>query len=263
MTITDQIKNFNRKIMQNEAQHDLDRKAAKTCALSSNNLDKYEYLTGEDLGFKPSTIERAKFEFSPLGKILNKGLDKDDQKEELFKRLKNIENAQKNLISGNDNKIIYYTPRSKFDEKNKMDSKLLNVFDYLKCLSQETKVLVDEIKDAGKDIDTKNLPFIGSNTKKFNFDTFREPLNFLSAIYNGEISLKEAEFFQRNLEKKIEELGFNYKPKNIKEKKEINEVLMQADNMLEYSDKIIELFRNGTFSSEHLKKSDNAACDYV
>ena len=249
--------------MQNEAQYDLDRKAAKISALSSNNLDKYEYLTGEHLGLKPSTVEQAKFEYSPLGKVFTKGLDKDDQKEGLFKRLKNIENAQKNLISGNDNKIIYYTPRSKFDEKNKMDSKLLNVFDYLKCLSQETKVLVDEIKDAGKDIDTKNLPFIGSNTKKFNFDTFREPLNFLSAIYNGEISLKEAEFFQRNLEKKIEELGFNYKPKNIKEKKEINEVLMQADNMLEYSDKIIELFRNGTFSSEHLKKSDNAACDYV
>ena len=77
--------------MQNEAQYDLDRKAATISALSSNNLDKYEYLTGEDLGLKPSTIEQAKFEYSPLGKIFNKGLDKDDQKEGLFKRLKNIE----------------------------------------------------------------------------------------------------------------------------------------------------------------------------
>ena len=42
--------------MQNEAQYDWDRKAAKISALSSNNLDKYEYLTGEDLGLKPSTI---------------------------------------------------------------------------------------------------------------------------------------------------------------------------------------------------------------
>ena len=54
-------------------------------------MDKYEYLTGEDLGLKPSTVEQAKFEYSPLGKIFNKGLDKDDQKEGLFKRLKNIE----------------------------------------------------------------------------------------------------------------------------------------------------------------------------
>ena len=121
MTITDQIKILNRKIMQNEAQYDLDRKAAKISALFSNNLDKYEYLTGEDLGLKPSTVEQAKFEYSPLGKIFNKGLDKDDQKEGLFKRLKNIENAQKNLIRDDDNESIYYTPRSQFDSKDDED----------------------------------------------------------------------------------------------------------------------------------------------
>ena len=116
--------------MQNEAQYDLDRKAAKISALSSNNLDKYEYLTGEDLGLKPSTIEQTKFEYSPLGNIFNKGLDKDDQKEELFKRLKNIENAQKKLTSSNNNdddESIYYTSKSKSDDKDKMDSKPLNV----------------------------------------------------------------------------------------------------------------------------------------
>ena len=81
--------------MQNEAQYDLNRKAAKISALSFNNLDKYEYLTGGDLGLKPSTTEQTKFEYSPQGKIFNKGLDKDNQKEGLFKRLKTIENAQK------------------------------------------------------------------------------------------------------------------------------------------------------------------------
>ena len=59
--------------------------------LSSNNLEKYEYLTGEDLGLKPSTVEQAKFKYSPLGKVFTKGLDKHDQKEGLLKRLKNIE----------------------------------------------------------------------------------------------------------------------------------------------------------------------------
>ena len=78
MTITDQIKILNGKIMQNEPQYDLDRKTAKISALSSNNLDKYEYLTAEDLGLKPSTIEQAKFEYSPLGKIFNRGLYIDD-----------------------------------------------------------------------------------------------------------------------------------------------------------------------------------------
>ena len=107
--------------MQNEAEYDLDRKAAKISALSSNNLDKYEYLTGEDLGLKPSTVEQAKFEYSPLGKIFNKGLDKDDQKEGLFKRLKNIEKAQKDLIRDNDNESIFYTPRSQFDSNHDKD----------------------------------------------------------------------------------------------------------------------------------------------
>ena len=81
--------------MQNETQYDLDGNAAKISALSSNNLNKYEYLTDEDLGLKPTTIEQTKFEYYPLGNIFNKGLDKDNQKEGLFKRLKNIENAQK------------------------------------------------------------------------------------------------------------------------------------------------------------------------
>ena len=72
--------------------------------MSSNNLDKYEYLTGEDLGLEPSTIKQTKFEYSPGGKIFNKGLDKDDQKEGLFKRLKNIENAQKNKINSKNKK---------------------------------------------------------------------------------------------------------------------------------------------------------------
>ena len=91
MTVTDQIKILDRKIKQNESQYDLDREAAKISALSSNNLDKYEYLTGEDLGLKPSTVEQAKFEYSPLGKIFNKGLSEDDKKEGILKRIKNIE----------------------------------------------------------------------------------------------------------------------------------------------------------------------------
>ena len=74
MTVADQIRILDKKNMQNEAQYDLDRKAAKISALSSNNFDKYEYLTGEDLGLKPSTVEQERFEYSPLSKILNKGL---------------------------------------------------------------------------------------------------------------------------------------------------------------------------------------------
>ena len=70
MAVTYQIKILDRKIMLNEVQYDLDRKAAKISAMSSNNLDKYEYLTGEDLDLKPNTVEQARFEYSPLSKFL-------------------------------------------------------------------------------------------------------------------------------------------------------------------------------------------------
>ena len=57
---------------------------------------------------------------------------------------------------------------------------------------------------------TINFFFIGSMKEKFN-------LNFLLDIVNGKITLKKAEINQRDLNKKIEELKFNYKPKNEKE----------------------------------------------
>ena len=110
MRVTDPIKILDRKIMQNEARYDLDRITAKISGLSSNDLEKYEYLTGKDLGHKSSTVEQAAFEFSPLDKIFNKGLDKDrDKKEGLLKRLKNIESKNEEQLKaiedqGNKNK---------------------------------------------------------------------------------------------------------------------------------------------------------------
>ena len=130
MTATDQIKSLDRKIIQNEAQYDLDRKAAKTSALSFNNLDKFEYLTGEDLGLNPSTVEQTKFEYSPLGKIFNKWLDKDNQKEGLFKRLKNIEDKNEMQL-----KAIADHGRKQLDT----NSKSLKSISYFSQLSTKAK----------------------------------------------------------------------------------------------------------------------------
>ena len=110
------------------------------------------------------------------------------------------------------------------------------MFNYLKSLSQVAKDLMDEIEDANSDIDYNKLFYIDSNKEKFNFNIFSMPLNFLSDIFNGKITLKKAELNNRNLNKKIEELKYNYKPKNEKEKEEIDEVLMHANDMLEYGE---------------------------
>ena len=93
-------------------------------------------------------------------------------------------------------------------QTNNKDTKPPNVFDYLKSLSQEANYLIGQMENADNDIDIYELVFIGSNKKKFNFNTFRMPLNFLSAIYNGEISLKEAEFKQRDTEKTEDVRGY-------------------------------------------------------
>ena len=95
MTVTDQLKIIDNKIKANQAQYDLDRLVAKISAYSSGDLRKYEYLTSEDLGYKPSVFEQARFDYSPLGNIFTKGFDKDDKKEGLFKRLESIKEKTK------------------------------------------------------------------------------------------------------------------------------------------------------------------------
>ena len=61
-------------------------------------MDKYEYLTSEDLDYKPSTVEEAKFDYSPLSKFFNKGSKEEDKKEGLLKRLKSIEGKNKEQL---------------------------------------------------------------------------------------------------------------------------------------------------------------------
>ena len=94
------------------------------------------------------------------------------------------------------------TSIKKQQSNNNINTKPPNVSNYLKSLSQEAKLLMDEIGDADDDINNNKLLFIGSDKEKFNFNIFSTPLSFLSAIYNGEILLKETEISQRKIEKK-------------------------------------------------------------
>ena len=84
MTVTDQLKIIDNKIKANQAQYDLDRLAARISTYSSDDLRKNQYLTGEDLGYKPSVIEQAKFDYSPLDKGFNRRLTEKNQKRRTF-----------------------------------------------------------------------------------------------------------------------------------------------------------------------------------
>ena len=91
MTVTDQLKIIDNKIKANQAQYDFDRLVAKIPAYSSSDdLRNYEYLTGENLGYRPNVLEKTKFDYSPLDKVFSRGLTENQQKEGLLERMKNI-----------------------------------------------------------------------------------------------------------------------------------------------------------------------------
>ena len=67
MTIEDQI-------IDKKVQYDINRETAKISALSPDKIDKYEYLTSEEIlsSNQQQIIEQAKFTYSPLGKAFEK-----------------------------------------------------------------------------------------------------------------------------------------------------------------------------------------------
>ena len=78
MTLTNELKILDEEIKANQAQYDLGRAAAKISAFSSKDLlEKYEYLTGEDLGHRPSVFEKTKFDYSPFGAVLADNVRKE------------------------------------------------------------------------------------------------------------------------------------------------------------------------------------------
>ena len=132
MTKIDQLKILDNKIRANKAQYNLDREAAKISTLSNGELDKYEYLSSEDLGYKPDVVQKAKFEYSPLGKVFNKGLDKDDKKEGLLKRLKNIEDKNKDQLD-----------EIEYQGQNQLDLKLEK---QLQEIKNQNKKLIEKLE---------------------------------------------------------------------------------------------------------------------
>ena len=205
MTVTDQIKILDRKIMQNEAQYNLDRKVAKISALSSNNLGKYEYLTGKDLGLKPSIVEQAKFEYSPSGKVFIKRLkEEEDKKVGLLKRLKNIKGKNEEQLKVLKNQLEKQPFISKVKNPN------FNNISFRNLLDDKSIEVFNKIRDQDEIIDYSRLNFIGSSKKyTFKFGDFMSLGNLAENIYNGNISLDAAKQKQRKMENMLEDF-INY-----------------------------------------------------
>ena len=175
MTIEDQIKD-------EKLQCDINIEAAKISALSSGKLDKYEYLTGEEIlpSNQQQIIQQAKFNSSPLGKAIEK--QRKTIEDQGKKQVEAIQN-NKQLVNIN-----------KDDYKDKI------------LLSKERKIFKDisnkklnKIEELNNEIDYDDLDYVVlSRDMEYNFSIEKDPISLLKAIKDGEISLKEARDKQKN-----------------------------------------------------------------
>ena len=122
-------------------------------------------MTCEDFGLKSSTVEEAKFEYSLLGKIFNEGLDKDDQKEGLFERLKNIEGKNEQQL-----KAIENEGKQPLDAIKKITNKHLKSISYFSQL-----ILEEKIKNEKNTIDSEKHVCVKTDGIVFTFKTSLEP----------------------------------------------------------------------------------------
>ena len=111
-------------------------------------MDKYEYLTGEDSRYGPSALEKAKLKYSPLGKVFNKWLDEDNQKERLLKRLKNFEDKSKEQLKAT----------------KKKNENMKEVTDFVdEPLSLWAKELIEETEIIQTNVDYRKLKITSGN----------------------------------------------------------------------------------------------------
>ena len=140
MTIEDQIKD-------EKLQYDINREAAKISALSSGKLDKYEYLTGEEIlpSNQQQIIQQAKFNYSPLGKAFEKQTKTiEDQGK---KQVDALKTSHKKLPSIKD-----FVPTEKFN---------LEIIAEIKRI-EEIEKYFDRDKSTGKTYDFRGFKTIRS-----------------------------------------------------------------------------------------------------
>ena len=177
MTRKKQIKMLNDKIKANNVQYDLDRIDAEISSYSNGDLDKYEFLTKQDLKYKPDALEQTKFTYSPLRNVFNDGLNKKDNtnKVGILQRLKNIKdnlNSNNDVDNGNRKAGIFQIIKDIKDKGIKIsndDEAIREIREYIQNLrnkgirvnnfdeiSKEIRDHIQNLKDEGIDVNINN-----------------------------------------------------------------------------------------------------------
>ena len=204
-------------------QYDINRQAGKISALSPGRIDKYEYLTGEEIlpSDQSRIIEQAKFTYSPLGKAFEK-------------QIKTIEEQGKKQVEAL--------------EVLKPITQILTIKDAIpeNTLSEEAKNELNKIKEIEKTVDRENL-YYQTNKYTYNFQNFQIISTFGRDIYNGTIIKKEADEDQSDL--LVEMLNFRkqVKPENPEKKQQKEDVLKNLYNLLEGRERVLNAFDSKIF----------------
>ena len=159
MAIEDQIKD-------EKLHYDINREAAKISALSSGKLDKYEYLTGEEIlpSNQQQIIQQAKFTYSPLGKAFEKQTKTiNDQGEKQVVALESLKAPDKKL-----------TPIKDFIPIENLNPEIINK--------------IKRIEEIEKNVDRNKMVYKGTN-KTYDFRNFKTIRAFGNEIRNNVISL--------------------------------------------------------------------------
>ena len=207
-------------------------------------MDKYKYLTGENLGLKPNAVEQAGFEYSPLGKFFNKGLKEEDKKE------KNIEGKNEEQL-----KAIKNQGKKQLDAIKSIntDSKPLKVINFF-GKNPEAKELMNEIREVENPIDSEKLVCAKSGKKSFNFNIFKLLFKFSANIYDGKIILEEAKKDQHKKFKQLEDLK-KFDPNNPDNIREKEETLINTEKVYNNRNNVNNAFENEVFPfKDGLKK---------
>ena len=190
----------------------------KISALSSGKIDKYEYLTGEEIlpSNQQQIIQQAKFNYPPLGKALEKQIKTiEDQGE---KQIKTIQDNRKQLISGNDykNRLLISKEREIF-----------------KDIHDKT---LDKIKELDNKIDYDNLKYVVEKSGlEYNFNKMKDPMTLLKNIGDGKISVEEAKEKQKDYYRYLNTIRRGNK--NASQKRtlaNINILFNARDNVIKY-----------------------------
>ena len=186
------------------------RQNGEISATSSGDLNKYEYLTNKDLGYKPDPIRKAKFEYSSLGQVFNKGLDSSEKQEGLLKSLKKIENKTDNQL-----RAIEDQQDRQLDLIDEINAgRTISIGfqnERLKNLEKDTTNKEKEIRKNKKikkkeDKDKAIFSYTATDGKPFDFSDDTKLLNFAEDLYRQDLSFDEAKEEQKNMLEKINEL---------------------------------------------------------